>query len=70
MINQILSGQLSKQLIQDLDKHCSIALNKRFVSVLNYEVRVLNLNSSKQNKKISLDSSLGSEKIVIGKAAK
>ena len=34
---QVLTGQLTKQLIQDLD--CSIALNKSFVLALNYEIR-------------------------------
>ena len=70
MINKILSRQLSKQLIHDLDKHCSTALNKRFALALHYEIRLLNLNSSKQDNKISLDSPLESEKVVIGKAAK
>ena len=52
----------SKQLIQDLDRYCNIALNKRFVLALNYEIRPLNLNRSKQNSKISLDSPLGARK--------
>ena len=52
------------------DRHCSIALNERFVLAPKYEIRVLNLNSSKQNNKISLDSPLGSEKVVIGKAVR
>ena len=43
MVDQILSGQLSKQLIHDLD--CSIALNKGFV--MNYDTWLLKLNSSK-----------------------
>ena len=37
MIDQVLSDQLTKQLIQDMN--CSIALNKGFVSALNYEIR-------------------------------
>ena len=48
MIHQVLSGQLTKQLIQDLD--CSIALNKGFVLALNYEIRLLKLNSSEHIK--------------------
>ena len=44
-IDQILSGELSKHLIQDLD--CSIALNKGFVLALNYEIRLSKLNSLK-----------------------
>ena len=44
MIDQILSGQRSKQLIPDLD--CSIALNKGFVLALNSEIKLLKLNSS------------------------
>ena len=43
MMDQILSGQLSKHPIQDLN--CSIALNKGFVLALNYEIRLLKLNS-------------------------
>ena len=42
IIDQIPSGQLSKQLIQDLD--CSIALTKGFVLPLR-EVRLLKLNT-------------------------
>ena len=34
MIDPLLSGQLTKQLIQDLD--CSITLDKGFVLALNY----------------------------------
>ena len=45
MINQIPLGQLSKQLIQDLDY--SIALNKGFALAVNYGIWLLNLNSSK-----------------------
>ena len=41
MIDQRLSGQLSKQLIQDLDY--SNALNKGFVLALNYEIGLLKL---------------------------
>ena len=37
MMDEVLSGQLTKQLIQDLD--CSIALNKGFVLALIYEFR-------------------------------
>ena len=48
MIGQVLSGQLTKQLIQDLE--CSIALNKRFVLTLNYEISILKLNSSEHIK--------------------
>ena len=48
MIDQILSGQLSKQLIQDLD--CIIGLNKGFVLALNDEIQLLKLNSSKHIK--------------------
>ena len=48
MINQILSGQFSKQFIQDLGY--GIALNKGFVLALNYEIRLLKLNSSKHIK--------------------
>ena len=48
MIDQILSGLLSKQLIHDLD--CSIALNKGFVLALNYKIWLLKLNSSKHIK--------------------
>ena len=42
MIDQILSDQLSKQLIKDLD--FSIALNESFVSSLKYEIRLLKLD--------------------------
>ena len=66
MIKHILLHQLSKQLIQDLDRHSSIALNKHFVLALNYEIRPINLNSSKQNNKIFLNSPLGRKKVVIG----
>ena len=48
MINQILSAQFKKQLIQDLN--CSIAVNKAFVLALNYEIQLLKLNSSKRIK--------------------
>ena len=48
MIDQILSSQLSKHLIQDLD--CSIAVNKGFVLALNYEIRLLKLNDLKHIK--------------------
>ena len=48
IINQILSRQLDKQLIQDLDY--SIDLNKGFVLPLNYKIRLLKLNSSKHIK--------------------
>ena len=48
MIDKILSGQLSEQLIQDLDG--SIALDKGFVSDLNYEIWLLKFNSSKHIK--------------------
>ena len=49
MIDQVLSGQLSKQLIiQDLDYR--IALNKGLVLALNYEIPLLKLNSSKHIK--------------------
>ena len=48
MIDQIIAGQLSKQLIQDLD--CSIALNKGLVLAQNYEIPLLKLNSSKHIK--------------------
>ena len=41
MIDQILSGQLSKQLIQN-----SIAINKGFVFDLDYKIQLLKLNSS------------------------
>ena len=37
MIDQVLSGQFTEQLIQDLD--CSIALDKGFILALNYEIR-------------------------------
>ena len=50
MIDQILSGQLSKHLIRDLD--CSIALNKRFVLALNYEILLLKLNNLKHIKDV------------------
>ena len=43
MISQILSGQLSKQLIQDLDY--SIPPNKGFVLALNSEIRLSKSNS-------------------------
>ena len=46
--NSLLSGKLSKQLIQDLG--CSIALNKGFSLALNYEIRLLKLNNSKHIK--------------------
>ena len=46
-IDQIRSGQLSKQLIQDLDG--SIALNKVFVLALR-EILLLKMNSSKYMK--------------------
>ena len=45
MINQVHSGQLSKQLIQDLDY--SIPLNKGYVSALNSEILLSKSNSSK-----------------------
>ena len=45
MIDQILSGQLSKQLIQD-----SIAINKGFVFALDYKIQLLKLNSSQHIK--------------------
>ena len=48
MIDQILSVQLSKRLIQGLD--CSIAGNKGFVSALNYEIQPSQLNSLKHIK--------------------
>ena len=48
MIDQLLSGQLCKHLVQDLD--CSIAPNKGFVLALNYEIRLLKLNSLKHIK--------------------
>ena len=48
MIDQVLSGQLTKQLIQDLD--CSISLNKGFALALNYEIRLLKLKSSEHTK--------------------
>ena len=48
MIDQILSGRLSKQLIRDLDG--SIALHKSFVLSLNYEIWLLKLNGSKHIK--------------------
>ena len=48
MIDQMLSAQLSKQLIQGMD--CNIALNESSVLVLNYEIRLLKLNSSKHIK--------------------
>ena len=38
----------TKQLIQKLD--CSIAVNKGFVLALNYEIRLLELNSSEHSK--------------------
>ena len=44
MIDQVLSGQLTKQLIQDLDG--CIALNK----ALNYDIMLLKLNSSEHIK--------------------
>ena len=44
MIDQVLSGQLTEQLIQDMD--CSVALKKGRVLALNYEIRLLKLNSS------------------------
>ena len=50
MIDQILAGHLSEQLIQDLD--CSIALNKDFVLALNYEIWLLKLNKFKTHFKI------------------
>ena len=40
----ILSGQLTKPLIQDMDY--SIALNRGFVLDLNYEIRLLKLHTS------------------------
>ena len=48
MIDHVLLGQLTRQLIQDLD--CRIALNKGFVLTLNYEIRLLKLNSSEHIK--------------------
>ena len=48
MIDQIISGQLSRQLIQDQD--WSIALDKGFILALNYEPPLLKLNSSEQIK--------------------
>ena len=56
MIDQVHSGQLTKQLIQDLD--CSIALNKGFVLALNYEIRLLKLNGSEHIKVYSFCSEL------------
>ena len=56
MIGQALSGQVTKQLIQDLD--CSISLNKRSVLALNYEIWLLKLNSSEQIKVYSFCSRL------------
>ena len=47
MIDRVLSGQLTKQLIQDLD--CSIAPNKGFFLALNNEIRLLKLNSSEHH---------------------
>ena len=44
---QVLSGQLTKQFIQDLD--CSIALNKDFVLALNNEIQLLKLNTSEHS---------------------
>ena len=45
MIDQILSDQVSKQLIHGLD--CSIGLNIDFVLAMTYEIRLLKLNCSK-----------------------
>ena len=56
MIDQVLSGQRTKELIQDLD--CSIALNKSVVLALNYEIRLLKLNSSEHIKVYSVCSKL------------
>ena len=53
MIDQILSGQLGKHLIQDLD--CSIALHKGFVLALNYEIRLLKLNNLKHIKVLKIN---------------
>ena len=39
MIGQVLSGQFTKQLIQDLD--CSIALNKVIIGIAAIEVQCL-----------------------------
>ena len=48
MIDQVLSGQPTQQLIQDLER--SIALSKAFVLALNFEIRLLKLNSSEHIK--------------------
>ena len=56
MIDQVISGQLTKQLIQDLD--CSIAPKKGFVSALNYEIRPVELNGSEHTKVYSFCSKL------------
>ena len=56
MIGQVLSGQLTKQLIQDLD--CSIALNTGVCLGSEYEIWLLKLNGSEHIKVHSFCSKL------------
>ena len=56
MMHQVISGQLTKQLIQDLN--CRIALNRGFVLALNYEILLMKFNGSEHIKVYSFSSKL------------